>query len=51
MTDSRDRVSVRYMVDDVQSAIAFYTKLLDFEVLTRRAQARESHSDGRELWC
>ena len=27
-------VNVRYMVDDVDKAIAFYTKLLDFEVLT-----------------
>ncbi len=27
-------VSVRYMVDDVDAAIGFYTKLLDFEVLT-----------------
>jgi catechol 2,3-dioxygenase-like lactoylglutathione lyase family enzyme len=26
-------VSVRYMVDDVPEAVAFYTKLLDFEVL------------------
>jgi len=27
-------VNVRYMVDDVAKAVAFYTKLLDFEVLT-----------------
>jgi catechol 2,3-dioxygenase-like lactoylglutathione lyase family enzyme len=27
-------VNVRYMVDDVESAVAFYTKFLDFEVLT-----------------
>ena len=27
-------VNVRYLVDDVDKAIAFYTKLLDFEVLT-----------------
>jgi catechol 2,3-dioxygenase-like lactoylglutathione lyase family enzyme len=33
MTDLRDMVSVRYMVDDVQEAVAFYTKFLDFEVL------------------
>jgi catechol 2,3-dioxygenase-like lactoylglutathione lyase family enzyme len=26
-------VSVRYMVDDVDEALAFYTKVLDFEVL------------------
>lgn len=29
-----EMVSVRYMVDDVDEAVAFYTKLLDFEVLT-----------------
>jgi catechol 2,3-dioxygenase-like lactoylglutathione lyase family enzyme len=28
-----DFVNVRYMVDDVEEAIAFYTKVLDFEVL------------------
>ena len=33
MTDPRDMVSVRYMVDDVQEAVAFYTKYLDFRVL------------------
>jgi catechol 2,3-dioxygenase-like lactoylglutathione lyase family enzyme len=27
-------VSVRYMVDDVDEAVRFYTKFLDFEVLT-----------------
>jgi catechol 2,3-dioxygenase-like lactoylglutathione lyase family enzyme len=27
-------VSVRYMVDDVEAAVAFYTEVLDFEVLT-----------------
>ena len=32
-------VSVRYMVDDVDEAIAFYTKLLDFELLTSAAPA------------
>jgi predicted enzyme related to lactoylglutathione lyase len=32
-------VSVRYMVDDVEEAITFYTKLLDFEVLTSAAPA------------
>jgi catechol 2,3-dioxygenase-like lactoylglutathione lyase family enzyme len=29
-----EMVSVRYMVDDVDEAIAFYTKFLDFEVIT-----------------
>ena len=32
-------VNVRYMVQDVDEAIAFYTKLLDFEVLTSAAPA------------
>jgi catechol 2,3-dioxygenase-like lactoylglutathione lyase family enzyme len=27
-------INVRYMVDDVEAAIAFYTKVLDFELLT-----------------
>jgi catechol 2,3-dioxygenase-like lactoylglutathione lyase family enzyme len=27
-------VNVRYMVDDVDEAVAFYTKLLGFEILT-----------------
>ena len=39
MTDPRDMVSVRYMVDDVEAATAFYTKLLGFEVLTSFAPA------------
>jgi catechol 2,3-dioxygenase-like lactoylglutathione lyase family enzyme len=33
MTDLRDRVSVRYMVNDVPEAVAFYVKVLGFEVL------------------
>ena len=34
MTKPSEMVNVRYMVDDVDAAIAFYTKLFDFEVLT-----------------
>src|SRR5512144_212835 len=34
MTELSEMVSVRYMVDDVEAAVAFYTKLLDFKVLT-----------------
>src|SRR5229473_2179347 len=30
-----DMVSVRYMVDDVEKAVAFYTTFLDFEVLNK----------------
>ncbi|HEY1751810.1 MAG TPA: VOC family protein [Caulobacteraceae bacterium] len=33
MADPREMVSVRYMVDDVAKAVAFYTEFLDFEVL------------------
>jgi catechol 2,3-dioxygenase-like lactoylglutathione lyase family enzyme len=33
MTNPNDMVNVRYMVDDVEKATAFYTKVLDFEVL------------------
>jgi len=32
-------VNVRYMVDDVDESIAFYTKLLGFEMLTSAAPA------------
>ena len=32
-------INVRYMVDDVEESIAFYTKLLDFEVLTSASPA------------
>ena len=39
MTDRHEMVSVRYMVDDVEKAVAFYTKLLGFEVLTSFAPA------------
>ena len=34
MTDPREMVTVRYMVDDVEDAVAFYTKFLDFEILS-----------------
>jgi len=34
-----ETVNVRYMVDDVATSIDFYTKLLDFEVLTNAAPA------------
>jgi catechol 2,3-dioxygenase-like lactoylglutathione lyase family enzyme len=33
MTEPSATVSVRYMVDDVEAAVAFYTTVLDFEVL------------------
>lgn len=34
-----DTVNVRYMVDDVEKSIAFYTDILDFEILTNFAPA------------
>jgi catechol 2,3-dioxygenase-like lactoylglutathione lyase family enzyme len=34
MSDRSEMVSVRYMVDDVEKAVAFYTNFLDFKVLT-----------------
>ncbi len=33
MTDRNEMISVRYMVDDVAAAVAFYTTFLGFEVL------------------
>src|SRR5215813_11098180 len=39
VTDPRNMVSVRFMVDDVEKAVAFYTKFLGFEVLTSFAPA------------
>ncbi len=41
-----ETVSVRYMVDDVDEALAFYTKLLDFEVLTSAAPAFADVKNG-----
>jgi len=35
MIERGDMISVRYMVDDVEEAVAFYTKFLGFEVLTK----------------
>ena len=34
-----ETINVRYMVDDVDESIAFYTKVLDFEVLTSASPA------------
>jgi catechol 2,3-dioxygenase-like lactoylglutathione lyase family enzyme len=47
MTDHNDMVSVRYMVDDVEKAIAFYTKMLGFEVLTSFPPAFADVARGR----
>jgi catechol 2,3-dioxygenase-like lactoylglutathione lyase family enzyme len=37
--DPTAMVNVRYMVDDVEEAVAFYTTVLDFEVLTNTPPA------------
>jgi catechol 2,3-dioxygenase-like lactoylglutathione lyase family enzyme len=42
-----DTVSVRYMVDDVDNAVAFYTKLLGFDVLNNFAPAFADVQRGR----
>ncbi len=39
MTEQDQMVSVRYMVDDVQASVDFYTKHLGFEVRTNFAPA------------
>ena len=39
MTDPSEMVNVRYMVDDVEASVAFYTKFLGFRVLTSFAPA------------
>lgn len=39
MTETSEMVNVRYMVDDVDAAIEFYTKHLGFEVRTSAAPA------------
>ena len=39
-------VNVRYMVNDVDEAVAFYTKVLDFEVLSNAAPAFADVSRG-----
>jgi catechol 2,3-dioxygenase-like lactoylglutathione lyase family enzyme len=37
MTEPNETVSVRYLVDDVADAVAYYTTVLDFEVLNNFA--------------
>ena len=46
MAEPNSTVSVRYMVDDVQDAVDFYTKVLDFEVLNNFAPAFADVSAG-----
>jgi catechol 2,3-dioxygenase-like lactoylglutathione lyase family enzyme len=49
MNDRSEIVSVSYMVDDVEKAVAFYTKLLDFEVLGELLTGRPWHWRSRQL--
>jgi catechol 2,3-dioxygenase-like lactoylglutathione lyase family enzyme len=42
-----EMVNVRYMVDDVEEAIAFYTELLGFEVLSNAAPAFADVARGK----
>ncbi|HEX4982081.1 MAG TPA: VOC family protein [Ilumatobacteraceae bacterium] len=47
MTKPDEMVNVRYMVDDVQTAIDFYTEHLDFELLTSALPAFADVARGR----
>ena len=47
MSEPIERVSVRYMVNDVQAALDFYTGLLGFEVLTSFPPAFADVARGR----
>jgi catechol 2,3-dioxygenase-like lactoylglutathione lyase family enzyme len=47
MADLSEMVSVRYMVDDVEAAVDFYTRLLGFEVLTNFPPAFADVARGR----
>ena len=42
-----EMVNVRYMVDDVETSIDFYTSLLEFELLTNAAPAFADVKRGR----
>ncbi len=46
MLNIEEMVNVRYMVDDVDDAVAFYTKLLDFEVVSNASPAFASVMRG-----
>jgi catechol 2,3-dioxygenase-like lactoylglutathione lyase family enzyme len=37
--ETTDRVNVRYMVEDVEAAVTFYTQYLGFTLLTKHAPA------------
>ena len=46
-----EMVNVRYMVDDVDESIAFYTKHLGFDVLTRRRPRSRTSSEATCACC
>ena len=43
MTEPSEMVNVRYMVDDVDAALAFYTKFLDFDTPRNPAKLVNNH--------
>jgi len=45
--DLDEMVSVRYIVDDVEDAVAFYTTFLDFEILNNFAPAFADVARGK----
>jgi catechol 2,3-dioxygenase-like lactoylglutathione lyase family enzyme len=47
MTDQHEMVSVRYLVDDVQASVDFYTQHLGFEVRFNAAPAFADVGRGR----
>ena len=47
MTDPNQMVNIRYMVDDVQASIDFYTEHLGFEVRTSAAPAFADVTRGK----
>ena len=46
-----DTVNVRYMVDDVDEAIAFYTELLGFELISSAAPASRTSNAATCASC
>ena len=51
MPDPTDMVSVRYLVDDVDASVAFYTTVLGFEVLNELRARRSPTSLGATCGC
>ena len=49
MTD--ETVNVRYMVDDVDAAIDFYTRHLGFSLISTRPRRSPTSAAGRSACC